>query len=125
MTKRSSRSPRIMMNSQELSRGGGKPVLLNSIQCVLLHRSRQFMHLYLHTMKRIVLISALLLTVSLVASGQNAGFRLNLPKRGKLTPIQKLNREGVKEVEKRHLEKAKKLFYDRFCRFDLIRIRPC
>jgi tetratricopeptide (TPR) repeat protein len=52
--------------------------------------------------------------LSLAAFGQDAGFRLNLPKRGKLTPIQKLNREGVKEVQKRHLEKAKKLFYEAY-----------
>jgi Flp pilus assembly protein TadD len=39
---------------------------------------------------------------------------LNLPKHAKLTPIQKLNREGVKEVQKRHLEKARKLFYEAY-----------
>jgi len=73
------------------------------------------MHLYLPTMKRIVLGSVLIFTfLSLAAFGQDAGFRLNLPKRGKLTPIQKLNREGVKEVQKRHLEKAKKLFYEAY-----------
>lgn len=70
---------------------------------------------YLHTMKRFVLGSLLLLIVAgPTCFGQDAGFRLNLPKRGKLTPIQKLNRDGVKEVQKRHLEKAKKLFYEAY-----------
>ena len=37
--------------------------------------------------------------------------RINIPKRTEPTPVQKLNREGVKEVQKRHLERAEKLFY--------------
>ena len=71
------------------------------------------MRLCFYMLKRFVLGPGLLLIfVSLAAYGQ--GFRLNLPKRGKLTPIQKLNREGVKEVDKRHLEKAKRLFYEAY-----------
>ncbi|MGH9503242.1 MAG: tetratricopeptide repeat protein [Terriglobales bacterium] len=34
-----------------------------------------------------------------------------LPKRSKLTPVQRLNREGVEAVRKNNLEKAKSLFY--------------
>ena len=37
--------------------------------------------------------------------------RITFPKRTKPTPVQALNQEGVKEVRKRHLEKAEKLFY--------------
>lgn len=37
--------------------------------------------------------------------------RINLPKRTEATPVQKLNREGVKEIQKRHIERAEKLFY--------------
>ncbi len=59
-----------------------------------------------------VTLIALFLGACITAAGQ--GFTLNLPKRGKLTPIQKLNREGVKEVDKRHLERAKKLFYEAY-----------
>ena len=69
------------------------------------------MDYYSQRMQRIALGAALLVLIilgGLAAYGQS--FTLNLPKRGKLTPIQKLNREGVKEVQKRHLEKAKKLF---------------
>jgi Flp pilus assembly protein TadD len=70
---------------------------------------------YLHIMQRWISALGLLLIFGCPAVyGQDAGFRLNLPKRGKLTPIQKLNREGVKEVDKRHLEKAKKIFYEAY-----------
>ncbi len=37
--------------------------------------------------------------------------RINLPKRSKPTPVQQLNRDGVKAVERHDYDKAKKLFY--------------
>ncbi len=37
--------------------------------------------------------------------------RLSLPKHTKPTPVQKLNQEGVKELEKHNYKKAKELFY--------------
>jgi len=37
--------------------------------------------------------------------------RITIPKRSKPTPVQALNREGVKAVEKHQIEKAQKLFY--------------
>ncbi len=37
--------------------------------------------------------------------------KISLPKRSKLTPIQRLNREGVEAIRKNKLEKAKSLFY--------------
>ena len=37
--------------------------------------------------------------------------KIRLPKRSKETPVQQLNREGVKQVEKRNIGKAKRLFY--------------
>jgi len=37
--------------------------------------------------------------------------RIPIPTRSKPTPVQQLNREGVKAVEKRQYDKAKKLFY--------------
>src|SRR5438094_814363 len=40
-----------------------------------------------------------------------AEFRINIPKRTEATPVQKLNREGVKEIQKHHIERAQKLFY--------------
>jgi Flp pilus assembly protein TadD len=57
----------------------------------------------------------LTLVLSLVLSGlvaAHAGdLRITIPKRTEATPVQKLNREGVKEIKKHHLEKAERLFY--------------
>jgi len=39
-----------------------------------------------------------------------ADFKINLPKRSRLTPVQQLNRDGVKEAKKGHLAKAKERF---------------
>jgi Flp pilus assembly protein TadD len=44
--------------------------------------------------------------------GASAGeIKITLPKRSHLTPVQKLNQEGVKEVAKHRYEKAEALFY--------------
>jgi Flp pilus assembly protein TadD len=44
--------------------------------------------------------------------GAHAGdIRINIPKRSKPTPVQKLNQDGVKAVQKHDYEKAKRLFY--------------
>lgn len=57
----------------------------------------------------------LLLTAALVASFSPllpAGdIKITLPKRSELTPVQRLNREGVEAVNKRHFNKARELFY--------------
>jgi len=37
--------------------------------------------------------------------------RIEIPKRSKLTPVQRLNREGVEAVRKRNYSKAERLFY--------------
>jgi Flp pilus assembly protein TadD len=37
--------------------------------------------------------------------------RIKIPKHTEATPVQKLNREGVKEIQKHHLDRAEKLFY--------------
>ncbi len=46
-----------------------------------------------------------------VPTAQAGDLRINLPKRSKLTPVQRLNREGVEAIRKNNLEKAKSLFY--------------
>jgi Flp pilus assembly protein TadD len=52
------------------------------------------------------------LAVSAVWASAWAGdLRIPLPKRSKETPVQQLNREGVKQIEKHNVGKAKKLFY--------------
>jgi Flp pilus assembly protein TadD len=52
--------------------------------------------------------SVVLLAVSLVHAG---GLRITIPKRSEVTPVQKLNREGVREIQRHHLERAERLFY--------------
>ena len=54
------------------------------------------------------LMSVVLLVGLTVA---HADLRITLPKRSKPTPVQKLNRDGVKAIQKHHYDEARKLFY--------------
>ena len=56
----------------------------------------------------VVACFALLLSTASLSAGD---LRIPLPKRSKYTPVQALNRDGVKAVEKHEYERAKKLFY--------------
>jgi Flp pilus assembly protein TadD len=58
---------------------------------------------------RWIVLSSLALAVSLPLGAQD--LRLKFPKRSHPTPVQALNQDGVKAVEKHNYEKAKKLFY--------------
>src|SRR5579871_3720845 len=40
-----------------------------------------------------------------------ADIKINIPRRSKLTPVQRLNREGVEAVKKHKYSKAEQLFY--------------
>ena len=46
-----------------------------------------------------------------LSTAQGEGLKITLPKRSEATPVQKLNREGVKEIQKHHLSRAERLFY--------------
>jgi Flp pilus assembly protein TadD len=64
------------------------------------------------SLKRWVLAS--LIGISVVGNlPQAAGrdLKITLPKRSQLTPVQKLNREGVEAIRKHNYEKAESLFY--------------
>lgn len=52
-----------------------------------------------------------LVCAALVASAAAGDLRITLPKRSKPTPVQNLNRDGVKAVEHHDYERAKRLFY--------------
>jgi Flp pilus assembly protein TadD len=54
---------------------------------------------------------AFLLLIASVASAWAGDLRITLPKRTKPTPVQQLNRDGVKAIEKHKFDKAEKLFY--------------
>jgi Flp pilus assembly protein TadD len=44
-------------------------------------------------------------------NAQGKDLKITLPKRSELTPVQRLNREGVEAIQKHQYEKAKTLFY--------------
>ena len=58
------------------------------------------------------LLSALIAIVAVGASSAYAGdFKITIPRRSHLTPVQRLNREGVEAVRKHDYSKAEGLFY--------------
>jgi Flp pilus assembly protein TadD len=52
-----------------------------------------------------------LCAATLTPSAIAAGLRITIPKHTEATPVQKLNRQGVKEIKNHHLDKAQRLFY--------------
>ena len=60
---------------------------------------------------RVAPIAFLLLIVASFLHAEEKTLRISIPKHTKPTPVQALNRDGVKAVEKHDYEKAKKLFY--------------
>src|ERR1700704_1808928 len=55
---------------------------------------------------------AMVLLGACLVPGAIAGdLRITIPKRSQLTPVQRLNREGVEAIRKNHFDKAKELFY--------------
>ena len=59
--------------------------------------------------RRLILIPLLVFALALLAGAGDV--RISIPKRTKPTPVQKLNQEGVKEVQKHNYKRAKALFY--------------
>ena len=60
---------------------------------------------------RILLIAVSMLLLASLLHAEEKTLRISIPKRSKPTPVQALNRDGVKAVEKHDYAKAKKLFY--------------
>jgi Flp pilus assembly protein TadD len=61
--------------------------------------------------RRLILIPLLLSALALSAIADDHDVRISIPKRTKPTPVQKLNQDGVKEVQKHAYKRAKALFY--------------
>jgi Flp pilus assembly protein TadD len=59
--------------------------------------------------QRLAIILALFTAVALCAADKDV--RISIPKRSKPTPVQKLNQEGVKELQKHNYKRAKAIFY--------------
>jgi Flp pilus assembly protein TadD len=57
----------------------------------------------------ILMLVALALSVSAFANDKEV--RLSIPKRTHATPVQKYNQDGVKALQKQHIDTARKLFY--------------
>ena len=57
------------------------------------------------------LIFLLLIAVGPFALAGDLELKIKIPKRSSLTPVQRLNREGVEAIQKNKLDKAKELFY--------------
>ncbi len=61
--------------------------------------------------KRIALAAMLVCAVSLSQLLHAGDIKITIPKRSQLTPVQRLNREGVEAINKHHFNKARELFY--------------
>jgi Flp pilus assembly protein TadD len=59
----------------------------------------------------ITTISAVTMLGSQFARGEDRKISISIPKRSKLTPVQRLNREGVEALQKHKYQKAEQLFY--------------
>src|SRR5579863_2905839 len=56
-------------------------------------------------------ILAVAMLGSQFARGEDRKISISIPKRSKLTPVQRLNREGVEALQKHKYQKAEQLFY--------------
>jgi tetratricopeptide (TPR) repeat protein len=62
--------------------------------------------------KQIFLTGFVVMIGTCVTQSASAGdLKINIPRRSQLTPVQRLNREGVEAVKKHQLNKARELFY--------------
>src|ERR1700676_1752149 len=65
--------------------------------------------------KRLSWLAIIVAIVGLAPENARAGdLKLTLPKRSHLTPVQRLNREGVDAIQKHNYEKAETLFYQAY-----------
>lgn len=58
----------------------------------------------------IVKLALMVLLGGVTTFADGGDFRISLPKQSRVTPVQQLNREGVKELKRGHLNKAKERF---------------
>jgi Flp pilus assembly protein TadD len=58
-----------------------------------------------------VLVAVTTVLLAVAVNAEDKTVRLRLPKRNKPTPVQKLNRDGVKALSNHQYDKARKLFY--------------
>jgi Flp pilus assembly protein TadD len=61
--------------------------------------------------KRLLAAGAVAISLGWSAAGHAGEIKFTLPRRSTLTPVQRLNREGVEAIRKHHYENAETLFY--------------
>jgi Flp pilus assembly protein TadD len=59
----------------------------------------------------VLVMAATATLASRLAQGEERKISITIPKRSKLTPVQRLNREGVEALQKHKYQKAEQLFY--------------
>jgi len=59
----------------------------------------------------VFVVLGVLVTGILASSASARDLHINISKRSDATPVQKLNRDGVKEIQKHHLARAERIFY--------------
>ena len=59
----------------------------------------------------VLAMAAVTITGPRLAQGEDRKISISIPKRSKLTPVQRLNREGVEALQKHKYQKAEQLFY--------------
>jgi Flp pilus assembly protein TadD len=59
-------------------------------------------------------IVAVMVIAGLAAQARAGDLKITLPKRSHLTPVQRLNREGVEAIQRQQYEKAETLFYQAY-----------
>ncbi|HKW19108.1 MAG TPA: tetratricopeptide repeat protein [Terriglobales bacterium] len=65
----------------------------------------------MHLFPKFRFLSAILVVLLCASFAVGGGLRITIPKHSESTPVQKLNQEGVKQIQKHHLSKAERLFY--------------
>src|SRR5271169_5470847 len=63
------------------------------------------------SLKRTVGISLMSLTLGWAIQSSAGDLKITLPKRSPMTPVQRLNRDGVEAIRSRHYDKAEAFFY--------------
>lgn len=65
----------------------------------------------MHSLRKFRIFTPLAVGFLAVSLAHAGGLRITIPKHSEATPVQKLNREGVREIQHHRLDRAERLFY--------------
>src|SRR5665213_2307119 len=97
-----------LIRERDLSSRDFGPILSHR-KLLKMHQNSRMYSLTWIRGKQSLLGLACLSALTVGAAGKD--IRINLPKRTEATPVQKLNRDGVRALQKNEIAKAQKLFY--------------